>query len=71
MWGFLVHCCILIGSWVVVVVVVFSLPKTLYPNHVEQQHNPPPFNYSDPALHYVTHFSPRILDNYTPRQRYR
>uniref|UniRef100_G3NDM3 Si:ch73-105b23.1 n=2 Tax=Gasterosteus aculeatus aculeatus TaxID=481459 RepID=G3NDM3_GASAC len=48
-----------------------DLPKTLYPNHVEQQHNPPPFNYSDPALHYVTHFSPRILDNYTPRQRYR
>ncbi|XP_034080839.1 mucin-like protein isoform X3 [Gymnodraco acuticeps] len=43
----------------------------MVPNHIQEQYNPPPFNYSDPALHYITHCSPRILDNYTPRQRYR
>ncbi|KAM8858714.1 uncharacterized protein AB9W97_019143 [Spinachia spinachia] len=48
-----------------------DLPQTLHPNHIQQQCNPPPFNYSDPSLLYVTHCSPRILDNYTPRQRYR
>ncbi|KAK5882024.1 hypothetical protein CesoFtcFv8_020658 [Champsocephalus esox] len=43
----------------------------MVPNHIQEQYNPPPFNYSDPTLHYITHCSPRILDNYTPRQRYR
>ncbi|KAK5853644.1 hypothetical protein PBY51_014781 [Eleginops maclovinus] len=43
----------------------------MVPNHIQEQYNPPPFNFSDPALHYITHCSPRILDNYTPRQRYR
>uniref|UniRef100_A0A3Q4HTD6 Si:ch73-105b23.6 n=1 Tax=Neolamprologus brichardi TaxID=32507 RepID=A0A3Q4HTD6_NEOBR len=43
----------------------------LYPNYIPEQYNPPPFNYSDPALQYITHCSPRILDNYVPRQRHR
>ncbi|XP_027133669.1 uncharacterized protein LOC113745635 isoform X2 [Larimichthys crocea] len=43
----------------------------LMPDYIQEQHNPPPFNYSDPALHYMTHYSPRIIDNITPRQRLR
>ncbi|XP_029306046.1 uncharacterized protein LOC115020232 [Cottoperca gobio] len=43
----------------------------MFPDYFQEQYNPPPFNYSDPALHYITHCSPRILDNFTPRQRYR
>ncbi|XP_016519079.1 mucin-like protein isoform X2 [Poecilia formosa] len=41
----------------------------LMPDHIQQQYNPPPFNYADPALQYMSHCSPRILDNITPRQR--
>lgn len=48
----------------------FSLPH-LFPDYVQEQYNPPPFNYSDPALHYMSHCSPRIIDNITPRQRHR
>ncbi|XP_064173635.1 fibrillin-2 isoform X2 [Anguilla rostrata] len=33
-----------------------------------QEYNPPPFNYSDPALHYKSHCSPRILEGITPRR---
>nr|XP_061835732.1 mucin-like protein [Nerophis lumbriciformis] len=44
-----------------------DLPHLLTGN-VQEAHNPPPFNYSDPALHYMTHCSPRIIDNITPRQ---
>ncbi|XP_035028119.1 mucin-like protein [Hippoglossus stenolepis] len=47
-----------------------DLPHLL-PDHIQEQSNPPPFNYSDPALHYMTHCSPRIIDIYTPRQRLR
>ncbi|XP_056252002.1 mucin-like protein [Seriola aureovittata] len=47
-----------------------ELPYSL-PDYVQEQYNPPPFNYSDPALHYMTHCSPRIIDNITPRQRFR
>ncbi|TDH00847.1 hypothetical protein EPR50_G00174060 [Perca flavescens] len=43
----------------------------MMPDYIQEQYNPPPFNYSDPALHYITHSSPRILDNYIPRQRHR
>ncbi|XP_049927762.1 mucin-like protein [Epinephelus moara] len=43
----------------------------MHPDYIQEQYNPPPFNYSDPALHYITHCSPRILDSYIPRQRYR
>ncbi|XP_061766914.1 mucin-like protein isoform X4 [Nerophis ophidion] len=46
-----------------------DLPHLLTDN-VQEAHNPPPFNYSDPALHYMTHCSPRIIDNITPRQRH-
>uniref|UniRef100_A0A3B4WAF5 Si:ch73-105b23.6 n=1 Tax=Seriola lalandi dorsalis TaxID=1841481 RepID=A0A3B4WAF5_SERLL len=49
---------------------VTGLPYSL-PDYVQEQYNPPPFNYSDPALHYMTHCSPRIIDNITPRQRFR
>ncbi|XP_054885376.1 mucin-like protein [Poeciliopsis prolifica] len=41
----------------------------LIPDYIQQQYNPPPFNYADPALQYMTHCSPRVLDNVTPRQR--
>ncbi|XP_040906241.1 uncharacterized protein si:ch73-105b23.6 [Toxotes jaculatrix] len=47
-----------------------DLPHLL-PDYIQEQYNPPPFNYSDPALHYMTHCSPRIIDNITPRQRLR
>ncbi|XP_039995971.1 uncharacterized protein si:ch73-105b23.6 isoform X4 [Xiphias gladius] len=47
-----------------------DLPHLL-PDHIQEQYNPPPFNYSDPALHYMTHCSPRIIDNIAPRQRLR
>ncbi|XP_047458169.1 fibrillin-1 [Mugil cephalus] len=47
-----------------------DLPHLL-PDYIQEQRNPPPFNYSDPALHYITHCSPRIIDNVTPRQRTR
>ncbi|KAG9344479.1 hypothetical protein JZ751_011149 [Albula glossodonta] len=30
----------------------------LIPEYIQEQYNPPPFNYSDPALHYKTHCSP-------------
>lgn len=43
----------------------------LMPDHIQQQHNPPPFNYGDPALQYMSHCSPRILDEVPPRQRLR
>uniref|UniRef100_A0A3Q1BQA9 Uncharacterized protein n=1 Tax=Amphiprion ocellaris TaxID=80972 RepID=A0A3Q1BQA9_AMPOC len=43
----------------------------LMPDYINEQYNPPPFNYSDPALHYMTHSSPRIIDNITPRHHYR
>ncbi|XP_041867075.1 uncharacterized protein si:ch73-105b23.6 [Melanotaenia boesemani] len=43
----------------------------LVPDYMQEQYNPPPFNYSDPALHYMTHCSPRIIDDITPRQRLR
>ncbi|XP_039639005.1 mucin-like protein [Perca fluviatilis] len=43
----------------------------MMPDYIQEQYNPPPFNYSDPALHYITHSSPRILDHYIPRQRHR
>uniref|UniRef100_A0A3B3IFZ7 Si:ch73-105b23.6 n=1 Tax=Oryzias latipes TaxID=8090 RepID=A0A3B3IFZ7_ORYLA len=33
--------------------------------------NPPPFNFFDPSLQYMTHSSPRIIDNVTPRHRLR
>ncbi|KAF3708555.1 Fibrillin-2 Fibrillin-2 C-terminal peptide [Channa argus] len=46
-------------------------PPHLLPDYIQEQRNPPPFNYSDPALHYITHCSPRIIDNIAPRQRYR
>lgn len=45
-----------------------SLPH-LMPDYIQQQYNPPPFNYADPALQYMSHCSPRVLDNVTPRQR--
>ncbi|XP_028279854.1 mucin-like protein [Parambassis ranga] len=47
-----------------------DLPHLL-PDYIQEQYNPPPFNYSDPALHYMTHCSPRIIDNIAPRQRLR
>ncbi|CAJ1066922.1 mucin-like protein [Xyrichtys novacula] len=47
-----------------------DLPHLL-PDYIQEQYNPPPFNYADPALHYITHCSPRIIDNITPRQRNR
>ncbi|XP_051936932.1 fibrillin-1 isoform X2 [Hippocampus zosterae] len=47
-----------------------DLPHLLAGN-VREANNPQPFNYSDPTLHYVTHCSPRIIDNITPRQRVR
>ncbi|XP_060896663.1 mucin-like protein [Labrus mixtus] len=47
-----------------------DLPHLL-PGYIQEQFNPPPFNYADPALHYNTHCSPRIIDNITPRQRNR
>ncbi|XP_058508285.1 mucin-like protein isoform X2 [Solea solea] len=47
-----------------------DLPHLL-PNHIQQQYNPPPFNYGDPALQYMTHCSPRIIDNIPPRQHLR
>ncbi|XP_034537476.1 mucin-like protein [Notolabrus celidotus] len=47
-----------------------DLPHLL-PDYIQEQYNPPPFNYADPALHYMTHCSPRIIDNITPRQRHR
>uniref|UniRef100_A0A3Q1EUP3 Si:ch73-105b23.6 n=1 Tax=Acanthochromis polyacanthus TaxID=80966 RepID=A0A3Q1EUP3_9TELE len=49
---------------------VTGLPHMM-PDYINVQHNPPPFNYSDPALHYMTHSSPRIIDNITPRHHYR
>ncbi|KAM8851962.1 mucin-like protein [Synchiropus picturatus] len=41
----------------------------LLPDHPQDQYTQPPFNYADPALHYFTHSSPRVIDNVTPRQR--
>ncbi|XP_024916753.1 mucin-like protein [Cynoglossus semilaevis] len=42
----------------------------LLPNHVQNHYSPPPpFNYSDPSLRYISHCSPRIIDNIKPRQR--
>ncbi|XP_018550110.2 uncharacterized protein si:ch73-105b23.6 [Lates calcarifer] len=46
-----------------------DLPHLL-PDYIQEQYNPPPFNYSDPALHYMTHCSPRIIDNITPRRQH-
>ncbi|XP_016355982.1 mucin-like protein [Sinocyclocheilus anshuiensis] len=42
----------------------------LLPEYIQEQFNPP-FNFDDPSLHYITHVSPRILDNLTPRQKRR
>ncbi|KAF7656120.1 hypothetical protein LDENG_00046110 [Lucifuga dentata] len=42
-----------------------SMPEYIH------EYNPPPFNYSDPALQYISHCSPRIIDTITPRQRLR
>ncbi|XP_037829285.1 mucin-like protein isoform X3 [Kryptolebias marmoratus] len=42
-----------------------------HPEYIQEHHNPPPFNYSDPSLQYMTHVSPRIIDYIPPRQRYR
>uniref|UniRef100_A0A3Q2GQ07 Si:ch73-105b23.6 n=1 Tax=Cyprinodon variegatus TaxID=28743 RepID=A0A3Q2GQ07_CYPVA len=47
---------------------VTGLPH-LMPDHIQQQYNPPPFNYADPALQYMSHCSPRVLDDVMPRQR--
>uniref|UniRef100_A0A3B5LL06 Si:ch73-105b23.6 n=1 Tax=Xiphophorus couchianus TaxID=32473 RepID=A0A3B5LL06_9TELE len=41
---------------------VTGLPH-LMPDYIQQQYNPPPFNYADPALQYMSHCSPRVLDN--------
>ncbi|KPP79189.1 hypothetical protein Z043_101243, partial [Scleropages formosus] len=38
------------------------------PEYMQQQYKPPPFNYSDPALHYRTHSSPRFVDEITVRR---
>ncbi|XP_075903434.1 uncharacterized protein LOC142902350 [Nelusetta ayraudi] len=48
-----------------------DLPHLLPGYMQEQQHPPPPFDYSDPALHYNTHSSPRVIDDVVPRQRHR
>ncbi|KAM9477472.1 mucin-like protein [Clarias gariepinus] len=40
----------------------------LLPEYV-QEHFSPHFNYSNPALHYKSHCSPRILDNITPSNK--
>ncbi|XP_026791522.3 mucin-like protein isoform X2 [Pangasianodon hypophthalmus] len=40
----------------------------LLPEYV-QEHFSSHFNYSNPALHYKSHCSPRILDNITPRNK--
>ncbi|XDV50742.1 hypothetical protein PO909_019757, partial [Leuciscus waleckii] len=42
----------------------------LLPEYIQEQFNPP-FNFEDPSLQYNTHYSPRILDNLTPRQKRR
>ncbi|XP_016134102.1 mucin-like protein [Sinocyclocheilus grahami] len=42
----------------------------LLPEYIQEQFNPP-FNFDDPSLHYITHVSPRILDNLTPQQKRR
>ncbi|KAL0177498.1 hypothetical protein M9458_026392, partial [Cirrhinus mrigala] len=42
----------------------------LLPEYIQEQFNPP-FNFDDPSLQYITHVSPRILDNLTPRQKRR
>ncbi|XP_049591742.1 fibrillin-2 isoform X1 [Syngnathus scovelli] len=47
-----------------------DLPHLLADN-IQEANNPLSFNYSDPTLHYMTHCSPRIIDNITPRQRIR
>ncbi|XP_077470036.1 mucin-like protein [Stigmatopora argus] len=47
-----------------------DLPHLLTDRIQESQHSQP-INYSDPTLHYMTHCSPRIIDNITPRQRNR
>ncbi|XP_056904232.1 neurogenic locus Notch protein-like [Takifugu flavidus] len=47
-----------------------ELPHLL-PGYMQEQHNPPPFNYSDPALYYFPHSSPRVIDNVMARQRVR
>ncbi|XP_071235670.1 fibrillin-1 [Salvelinus alpinus] len=44
-----------------------EIPQLL-PEYVQEQYNPPPFNYSDPALHYNVHVSPRVIDDLTPRK---
>ncbi|XP_058652554.1 fibrillin-3 isoform X3 [Onychostoma macrolepis] len=42
----------------------------LLPEYIQEQFNPP-FNFDDPSLQYITHVSPRILDNLTPHQKRR
>ncbi|XP_059374332.1 uncharacterized protein LOC132111192 [Carassius carassius] len=46
-----------------------DIPHRL-PEYIQEQYNPP-FNFEDPSLHYITHVSPRILDNLTPQQKRR
>ncbi|TRY88740.1 hypothetical protein DNTS_029673 [Danionella cerebrum] len=41
----------------------------LLPEYIQEHFNPP-FNFDDPSLHYITHCSPRILDNFVSRQNF-
>uniref|UniRef100_A0AAY5K0T8 Si:ch73-105b23.6 n=1 Tax=Esox lucius TaxID=8010 RepID=A0AAY5K0T8_ESOLU len=44
-------------------------PKPIIiPHQSAEQDPPPPFNYSDPSLHYKVHVSPRLIDNLPPRK---
>ncbi|XP_034040284.1 fibrillin-2 [Thalassophryne amazonica] len=47
-----------------------DLPHLL-PENIRGQYNPPPYNYSDSALHYITHCSPRIIDDLQLRRHRR
>nr|XP_057916324.1 fibrillin-3 isoform X3 [Doryrhamphus excisus] len=47
-----------------------DLPHLLT-NQIQEPYNSQALDFSDPALHYMTHCSPRIIDNVTPRQRQR
>ncbi|XP_062319853.1 fibrillin-3-like [Osmerus eperlanus] len=48
-----------------------EIPHLLPLNYAQEQFNPPPFNYNDPALHYNSHCSPRIIDNLAFQKHYR
>ena len=47
------------------------IPHLLPLNYAQEQFNPPPFNYNDPALHYSSHCSPRIIDTLAFQKHYR